>query len=117
MYTLYGNMATFYPPYREEHHPSISDAEVGAVIGMMYGGIFLASITASPLLQKLGRKNVLLGGNLLMLLGTAGYGFLAYIEDDQAFLWISFAFRILQGFGDGCASTAIYSIIAIEFKE
>jgi MFS family permease len=52
-----------------------------------------------------------------MLAGTAGYGFLAYIEDDSAFLWISFAFRILQGFGDGCASTAIYSIIAIEFKE
>jgi hypothetical protein len=50
MYTLYGNMATFYPPYRAEHHKTISDAEVGAVIGMMYAGIFLASLTSSPLL-------------------------------------------------------------------
>ncbi len=50
MYTLYGNMATFYPPYIEEHHPSISDGEVGLVIGMMYGGIFLGSLTASMLL-------------------------------------------------------------------
>jgi hypothetical protein len=50
MYTLYGNMATFYPPYIAKHHPSISDGAVGAVIGMMYFGIFVASLTASQIL-------------------------------------------------------------------
>ncbi len=52
-----------------------------------------------------------------MLFGTVGYGFLAYIKDDSAFLWISIIFRLIQGYGDGCASTAIYSIISIEFVE
>jgi MFS family permease len=52
-----------------------------------------------------------------MLAGTAGYGSLTLIKDDSLFFWISLVFRILQGFGDGGASTAIYSIIAIEFQE
>ena len=46
-----------------------------------------------------------------------GYGFLAYIRDDSLFFWISIIFRLVQGYGDGCASTAIYSIISIEFVE
>ncbi len=52
-----------------------------------------------------------------MLVGTAGYGLLVLIDDDSFFFWTSFIFRIFQGFGDGFASTAIYSIIAIETKE
>jgi MFS family permease len=52
-----------------------------------------------------------------MLVGTAGYGLLALIDDDSLYFWTSFIFRIFQGFGDGLASTAIYSIIAIECKE
>ena len=117
MYTLYGNLATFYPPYVKEHHPSISEGRVGFIIGLMYAAIILASLSSSILLQKLGRKNVLLVGTVIMLVGTAGYGLLVLIEDDNLFFWVSFIFRILQGFGDGCAGTAIFSIIAIEFKE
>lgn len=52
-----------------------------------------------------------------MLIGTAGYGLLTSIKDDSLFFWISFIFRIFQGFGDGVASTSIYSIIAIELEE
>jgi hypothetical protein len=47
MYTLYGNMATFYPPYVTDYHPSISDGSVGLVIGMMYAGIFMGSLISS----------------------------------------------------------------------
>jgi MFS family permease len=76
MYSLYGNMVTFYPPYTRNHHPSISDGEVGLVIGIMFFGILTGSILSSKLLSKLGRKNILLGGVLIMFIGTAGYGLL-----------------------------------------
>ena len=32
IWTLYGNIATFYPPYRRTHHSSISDTQVGIVL-------------------------------------------------------------------------------------
>lgn len=117
MYSLYGNMVTFYPPYTRHHHPSISDGEVGLVLGIMYFGILTGSILSSKLLSKLGRKNILLGGVLIMLIGTAGYGLLTLIYNDSLYFWISLIFRIFQGFGDGIASTSIFSIIAIEKKE
>jgi MFS family permease len=75
-------MSTFYPPYIAKHHPSISDGAVGAVIGMINLGIFVASLTVSQILEKLGRKNILLSGTLLMIAGTVGYGMLVYIEND-----------------------------------
>jgi hypothetical protein len=50
-----------------------------------------------------------------MLVGTAGFGLLVKINNDSYFFWISLTLRIFQGLGDGCANTAIYSIIAIKF--
>ncbi len=47
MYTLYGNMAIFYPVYVKTYHPSISEGTVGLVIGMMYTGIFVGAIVSS----------------------------------------------------------------------
>jgi len=32
LWTLYGNIATFYPPYRKQFHGTISDTEVGIVL-------------------------------------------------------------------------------------
>jgi hypothetical protein len=50
MYTLYGNMATFYPPYTHHNHFTITDSEIGLVIGMMYFGIFTGSVIGSLIL-------------------------------------------------------------------
>jgi hypothetical protein len=52
---------------------------------------------------------------LIDLVSTAGFGTLVFINNDSLFFWTSFLLRIFSGFGDGCAGTAIYSIIAIEF--
>jgi len=32
IWTLYGNIATFYPPFRKTHHSSITDTQVGIVL-------------------------------------------------------------------------------------
>jgi hypothetical protein len=50
MWTLYGNIATFYPPYRTDHHNTITDAMVGVVLAMFEGGILISSPIVSVLL-------------------------------------------------------------------
>ncbi len=50
LWTLYGNIATFYPPYKEKHHSSITDTMVGFVLAMMEVGILVCSPLISMVL-------------------------------------------------------------------
>jgi len=51
-----------------------------------------------------------------MILASIGFGLLVYIENDSAFFWMSIGLRFFQGFGDACASIAIFSIIGTEYS-
>jgi MFS transporter, ACDE family, multidrug resistance protein len=117
MWTLYGNIATFYPPYKKHHHPTITDTMVGTVLAMMEVGILVSSPFISMTLQKVGRKNFIIIGHILMILSSIGFGLLVYIEKDSAFFWTSIGLRLIQGFGDSCASISIFSIIGTEYTE
>lgn len=115
MWTLYGNIATFYPPYKMHHHHTITDTMVGIVLATMEVGILLSSPFISMILQKVGRKNFILLGHIVMILASAGFGLLVYVESDSIFFWLSVVLRFFQGFGDACASIAIFSIIGTEY--
>lgn len=117
MWTLYGNIATFYPPYKTLNHPTVTDTMVGIVLASMEAGILLSSPLISLLLQKVGRKNFIIIGHLIMILASIGFGLLVYIENDIAFFWISIGLRVCQGLGDACASIAIFSIIGTDYSE
>lgn len=42
-WTLYGNIATFYPPYKEKYHKTITDTMIGVVLSMFELGVLLCS--------------------------------------------------------------------------
>jgi hypothetical protein len=50
MWTLYGNIATFYPPYKNRHHRTITDTMVGFVLATMEVGILVCSPLISMIL-------------------------------------------------------------------
>ena len=50
MWTLYGNIATFYPPYKNHHHRSVTDTMVGFVLATMEVGILVCSPLISMIL-------------------------------------------------------------------
>ena len=50
MWTLYGNIATFYPPYKNRHHHTITDTMVGFVLATMEAGILVCSPLISMIL-------------------------------------------------------------------
>jgi MFS family permease len=117
MWTLYGNIATFYPPYKKKNHPTISDTMVGLVLSMFEFGILTCSPLVTMTLQKVGRKNYILIGNLFTILPSIGFGLLVYVESDTWFFVLSLVLRYIQGFGDAAASIAIFSIIGSEYVD
>ncbi len=50
LWTLYGNIATFYPPYKEKYHSTITDTMVGFILAMMEVGILVCSPFVSMVL-------------------------------------------------------------------
>lgn len=116
-WTLYGNIATFYPPYRTDNHPSINDTMVGIVLSMFELALLFGSPIVSMFQEKFGRKNFIIMGNSATLVACIGFGLLDYMENDIGFFILSLLLRGVQGFGDACASTTSMSIITIEFTE
>jgi len=46
-WTLYGNIATFYPPYKEKYHKTITDTMIGVVLSMFELGVLVWSPVVS----------------------------------------------------------------------
>eukprot|EP00347_Sterkiella_histriomuscorum_P005636 403355840 len=114
-WTLYGNISTFYPPFRLEHHKSISDTQVGIVLAMFEGGVLITSPLIGMSLSNVGRKNYIIIGYISCIIASTGFGLLVYIENDITFFIVSIFLRILQGFGDACVSNACLSLVSSEF--
>ena len=115
MWTLYGNIATFYPPYVEENHASITSTMVGFVLAMFEAGCLVASPIVSVFMSRIGRRNCIIFGNVAMVVASMGFGLIAHIENDIGFFISSLLLRVMMGFGDAASSTAIFSIIGSEF--
>eukprot|EP00347_Sterkiella_histriomuscorum_P004444 403360434 len=111
IWTLYGNIATFFPPYRLEHHKSITDTQVGIVLAMFECGILITTPLVGKYLAKVGRKNFIIIGYICCMLASTGFGLLVYIKDDVTFFASSISLRLLQGFGDASVSTACNNLL------
>lgn len=112
IWTLYGNIVTFYPPYTVTKHPSITDTMTGVVISMFEGTILLSSPVISLLLSRVGKKRFIIIGTIIMIIASAGFGLTVYIQNDTLFFIASLLLRSAQGLGEATSSTAIFSIIA-----
>jgi MFS family permease len=74
MWTLYGNITTFYPSFVDKHHKSINTTLVGVILAMFEASVLLSSPLVSMTLQKVGRKRFIIIGNSCMIFATVGFG-------------------------------------------
>lgn len=116
-WTLYGNIATFYPIYTSDNHPSVTSTMVGAVLGIFEFSILICSPLVAISMRKVGRKNYVVIGNLAIVLSTLGFGLTNHISNDTLFFLTSLSCRFLQGFGDAASSTAVLSIIGNAYPD
>lgn len=111
---MYLNVLSFVPNYVKKHYGEFISV---TMISICLSSFQLAAILSTKIHQltisKMGRKNSILLGFLILFVTTTGLGMLALIPDGY---WITFYFfacviRFGQGYSDCLISTTQYSVV------
>ena len=95
----------------------VSSVTVAIIIAMFEIAYIISSPIIGHSLDRIGRKNYIIIGYLIIVVGTIGTAFLPYMESKTAFIALAIVFRFLQGYGDSCVATSVYAIVGIEFPD
>jgi len=85
------------------------------IISAYYFGFLVASFTTGLSLNKIGRKNYIKYGIVIMAVTTATFALGYYVKNDGFFMALSILSRLMQGVADAMVCTAIPAIITIEW--
>jgi MFS family permease len=95
--TLYLSVSAFFPLFVADHYVNHINTTMVAIIlsSFEFAGVVSTPIHAVTI-SKMGRKNALLIGLLVLFLSTVSLGLMAYIDYDhwEIFFWISIVSRI-----------------------
>ena len=117
------NMAAFLPTFIESDamkwkggiKPSTYD--VTLIISIFYVVQIIFAPFTTCIKNKLGTKNTIVYGFVLLTSTTFGLGLLAEIPDANKFYKIALALRVLQGFGDIIVQVTFYTVICEVFSD
>jgi MFS family permease len=79
-----------------------------------YSGLIFSPIIGS-LLDKYGRKTIIVLGFLIITIGTVALALLDFVADDTAFFYSALVVRFIQGIGDQFVQTTTYSVLSSAF--
>jgi len=115
---LDGIIITYYPPFIEDNHKTISSSQVGVILGSLGIGVVVGSAPVAFTLEPVGRKRFLMIGSGAIILSTVLFGVICDGKETDGIFWfLSILLRLLEGMGEAAATTAVQAIIGSEFKE
>lgn len=84
------------PTYiHKNHHEYISEEKLSFIVGAPeYAALVLAS-SIGILLDRWGRKNVMILGFIMLITGVIGFAFLDFIKDSLAYFILAIVFRFI----------------------
>ena len=113
--SAYSSIAPFYPK------EAVQKGVPAAALGFIFAGYSISMCAFAPLfgsmLNKYGRKNVLMLGCLCESIAMFSFGFFIYIDDPVTYGIFSFLCRVVEGFGNGCLNCATSSIICFNYED
>ena len=113
--SAYSSIAPFYP------YEAVKKGLPPEILGFIFAGYSLSMCLFAPLfgalLNKLGRKNVLIMGCLCEAIAMFCLGLFVLIEDPVTYGIMSFLCRVVEGFGNGCLNSATSSIISFNYAD
>lgn len=114
---MFLNIASFLPLHIKENHPFIESTELGVILAMYQVARLLLSTTIGGTMQKVGRKNYIMIGFVLLIISTVGFALIGYVDTEYGWLFFASAIvlRFVQGIGGTCLQVSSYSIILSEF--
>lgn len=112
--SVYAVLAPFYPPIAIEK--GMSKKEIGYLFSIYAIIAFFFSPVSGKVMNKIGRKNVLLIGGIIESLGLLVFGFVIDLEGN-AFVTISVIGRMLMGIGGSALLITCFAVISNQYPE
>ena len=100
------NMAAFLPPYIEkqkwvsENNYLLTSFDASLILSVFSAAQIIFAPINSIIKNRIGGKNTILLGFLLLTVTTFGLGAIAILDDPYWFKYLAICFRFLQGQGD-----------------
>ena len=115
------NVMSFFPLYVKQNfgEDKISTSMVSVCMTSFELAGILTSRGNASMISKMGRKNSLIIGFIIIFLSTMSLGMISLIETTEwrTFYFAAMASRFAQGCGDGLVITTCFSLIGSNFSE
>lgn len=111
----YGIIAPFLPFTFQEKQ--INQAWIGYIFASYSIGVITASPLVHRLIQKFGRRNLIVAGMLLMGFAFIMLGFISAVQNKAIYVCLAILMRFVQGFTDGLILTTCRSVALNRYPE
>ena len=115
--TLILNVAALLPTFVETHYPEVTSLSVGLLMACYPMAFLVTAPFIGSYMDKIGRKNCVIGGMLIISLATLTFGLASLANNAGIFFLVSALARFLQGVADASISVAIPGIITLVYPE
>ena len=112
--SVYAVLAPFYPQYA--YSKGLNEKQVGYIFSLYALVAFFLSPVNGKIMNKIGRKNVLLVGGVTESLGMLLFSWVVTLEGN-AFLTFSIIARILMGAGGSALLVTCFAVISNQFPD
>lgn len=110
---LYMNVASLLPAFVEENFKdTINATYVGILMSAFPIGFLIAAPLIGNYMERVGRKNILYIGVLMMTLATLTFGLASYLKRPWWFYAVSVFARFFQGIANASINVTTPSIVA-----
>ncbi len=112
---LFLSVETIIPIYLEKKHPGLDTLQAAFIMSATeYSGLIFSPIIGS-LLDKFGRKTIIVLGFLIITIGTVALALLDFVSNGTTFFYLALVIRFFQGIGDQFVQTTTYSVLSSSF--
>lgn len=92
---LYMNVSSLLPAYVDENYVGLNALDVGILMAIFPVGFLIAAPVIGANLERVGRKNILYIGVIMMTLATLTFGMASYCTSAKSFYAVSFVARFM----------------------
>jgi MFS family permease len=81
-------------------------------------GYLITAPVVGATMHRVGRKKYIIIGFIAIIIATVGLGILSEVKHKlTAYVSLAIIMRLIQGCGDSCITTSVYSIIMMRFPD
>ena len=117
--TLYLSIGAFFPLYVQQNFSEINITMISICMSCFEAAGVLCGPIHAVTMSKMGRKNSIIIGHILIMLTTMGLGLISFIEATEwkTFYAVACIVRFIQGYADSLIQAACFSIVGTIFAD